>query len=159
MRSFFPRQGGKSRLAEVILKYFPKDYDVYVEPFIGAGSVFLMQKADVEPRVTEAVRSARARLEIINDKDKDISDIWRDIKKVKVEDVQYYDFKLSDARFKELMDSSPKNPVDRLFRNLYLSFNSYAGKRNHLNKRRGGGKTFLQRLPEIKERLKDTVVL
>jgi len=40
IRSPFPRMGGKSKLAERLIKMFPKDYKVFVEPFVGAGNVF-----------------------------------------------------------------------------------------------------------------------
>jgi DNA adenine methylase len=40
LRSPFPRMGGKSRLAEKLIAKFPKDYKVFVEPFVGGGNVF-----------------------------------------------------------------------------------------------------------------------
>ena len=40
IRSPFSRMGGKSKLAERLIKMFPKDYKVFVEPFVGAGNVF-----------------------------------------------------------------------------------------------------------------------
>jgi DNA adenine methylase len=40
IRSPFPRMGGKSKLAERLIKMFPKDYKVFVEPFVGGGNVF-----------------------------------------------------------------------------------------------------------------------
>jgi DNA adenine methylase len=40
LRSPFPRMGGKSKLAERLIAKFPKDYKVFVEPFVGAGNVF-----------------------------------------------------------------------------------------------------------------------
>ena len=57
LRSPFPRMGGKSRLAEKLIAKFPKDYKVFVEPFVGGGNVFF--------RVTkrEGVKY------VINDKD------------------------------------------------------------------------------------------
>jgi DNA adenine methylase len=36
----FGRMGGKSRLASRLIAKFPKDYKVFVEPFVGAGNVF-----------------------------------------------------------------------------------------------------------------------
>ena len=40
IRSPFPRMGGKSKLAERLIKMFPKDYKVFVEPFVGGGNIF-----------------------------------------------------------------------------------------------------------------------
>lgn len=32
--------GGKNSLKEKIISYFPKNYDIYIEPFLGSGSIF-----------------------------------------------------------------------------------------------------------------------
>lgn len=58
MRAPIGRFGGKSRLKLKLIEMFPKDYDTYVEPFVGSGSVFY-----ATPKVEN---------EIINDKDKDM---------------------------------------------------------------------------------------
>jgi len=56
----FERMGGKSLLAKRIIGYFPdtEDYDIYVEPFVGAGNIFFRTAPE------EGIK------EIINDKDK-----------------------------------------------------------------------------------------
>jgi len=36
----FGRMGGKRKLAVRLIKMFPKDYKIYVEPFVGAGNIF-----------------------------------------------------------------------------------------------------------------------
>jgi DNA adenine methylase len=55
----FGRMGGKSLLAKKIIGYFPdtEDYDLYVEPFVGAGNIFFRTVPE------EGIK------EIINDKD------------------------------------------------------------------------------------------
>ena len=40
MTTPFARIGGKSKLAMQIINYFPDNYDLYVEPFVGAGNIF-----------------------------------------------------------------------------------------------------------------------
>jgi len=67
----FARMGGKSRLAKRLIEMFPPEdaYNVYVEPFVGAGNVILR---------TEKVEG---RKEVINDKDKRVSIVFRAIKK------------------------------------------------------------------------------
>ena len=56
----FGRMGGKSLLAKRIIGYFPdtEDYDIYVEPFVGAGNIFFRTVPE------EGIK------EIINDKDR-----------------------------------------------------------------------------------------
>ena len=63
--SIFTRIGGKYNVRSKIVEFFPKDYDRYIEPFLGGGQVFLeLEKKDnVEY--------------ILNDKNKDISTHWR----------------------------------------------------------------------------------
>lgn len=67
----FARMGGKSRLAKRLIEMFPPEdaYNVYVEPFVGAGNVILR---------TEKVEG---RKEVINDKDKRVIIVFRAIKK------------------------------------------------------------------------------
>lgn len=40
MKPPFGRMGGKSLSYKKIIQYFPKHYNTYIEPFVGAGSVF-----------------------------------------------------------------------------------------------------------------------
>jgi len=58
MKAPIGRTGGKSRLKNQLIELFPKDYDTFVEPFVGAGNIFYST-----PRVEN---------EIINDLDTDM---------------------------------------------------------------------------------------
>lgn len=114
-RPFFGRKGGKTKLVKKINKYIPKDSNIYVEPFVGAGSVFLSK------RIFD--------LEIINDKDKDIYHIWKDVKKCG-EKISNMKFKPSLNKFENLKkEQNYKNNRIRLFRNLYISFFSFSQNR------------------------------
>lgn len=66
MRAPFGRFGGKSLVAKKILGMFPKldSYNTYVEPFLGAGNIFLRKKS-------------YHHIEIINDLDQDIYNIFK----------------------------------------------------------------------------------
>ena len=109
-KSFFGRLGGKSRLAKCIVDQFPLNYQklLYVEPFAGAGSVFW--------------RKEPSEIDVVNDLNKDIYDLWRDMKVVG-ETVQDMDFKIDTVnhyetlRNKTVFDTS----TERLYRNLYVS--------------------------------------
>lgn len=65
----FGRKGGKSLLAKTIISLFPdvEDYDTYVEPFVGAGSIFF--KLEREEGIQE----------ILNDKDKRVMIILKEL--------------------------------------------------------------------------------
>jgi len=112
----FKRQGGKSKLKKAIVQIMP-DHTVYVEPFIGAGHVFF----EKEP----------AEVNVINDLDKDIYHIFIDTQKVGDKMVNY-DFTGDRAKFNKLKAQTKFNKIeDRLYRNLYLSRNSFGGNRSN----------------------------
>ncbi|MGE4319613.1 MAG: DNA adenine methylase [Deferribacterales bacterium] len=66
MRSIIPYIGGKSRLADEIIKHFPTDHQCYVEVFAGAAN-FLFRKDPVHT-------------EVINDINKDLITLYRVVK-------------------------------------------------------------------------------
>ena len=108
------RVGGKSKIKNVIIDLMPK-HDIYVEPFIGGGSVFFSK----EP----------ADKNIINDLDNEIYNIYRDMKDVG-EKMINKDFTMKRDKFNKLLKQKKfKSKVDRLYRNLYVSINSFAGYR------------------------------
>ena len=76
MQPFIPRLGGKSKLARKLVAMFPP-HETYVEPFIGGGSVFL--------------RKAPVVKEVINDLDKEISQLWKGMQSSAVK-LRKYDF-------------------------------------------------------------------
>jgi DNA adenine methylase len=61
--------GGKSKLANQIIEKFPTGYDTFVEPFIGAGNIFF--RIPIEMKASKNV---------INDLDKDIYVIMKELK-------------------------------------------------------------------------------
>ena len=138
------RIGGKHYLATEIVSMFPKDnIKLFVEPFVGGGSIYLKQDYPYS---------------VINDLDKDIYDIWRDVKKVPL---QRYDFTPNKEKFYRLRDKTKfSSRSERLYRNLYLTFVSYRG-----NRRSFGGHKKLQgdrlynKMEMAKEKLKNTKIL
>lgn len=110
----FKRVGGKSKLKKKIVSLIPK-HSIYVEPFVGGGSIFF-EKEPVE-------------VNVINDKDKDIYNIYSDMKSVGDKMIDK-DFKPSRDKFDKLLKQKTfNNKVDRLYRNLYISVNSFSGNR------------------------------
>lgn len=114
MQPFFARVGGKTKLAGKIVKLFPA-HDTYVEPFVGGGSVFFKKE--------------KGSHEIINDVDSGIIHMYKDIMKVSKEDLDAMNFSPSKALFDKLEKLNTDVPKTRLYKNLYLSGNSFSGNR------------------------------
>ena len=147
------RTGGKSKLKKRIRAMMPP-HTTYIEPFVGGGSVFFSAPAD--PNIKE----------VINDKDKDVINIYIDMKKVgdKIEGFT----PPTKERFNQYKNQKTfSSPLDRLRRNLYLSRYSFrADRRNFaLSKTRqaaesnGGPQFFRKKYEKYKERLKNTRIL
>lgn len=135
--------GGKFRLRDKIVSLMPSEYGVYVEPFVGSGQVFL--ELEKRPGV----------LYVLNDKNRDIYDIWRDIQRVSVHDIRRFDFTGDPHRFEQLLRSRPTDPARRLFRNLYLSYYSFSGMRvKYAPKPIKKGNHFLRDAAYFKEKMR-----
>lgn len=68
MKPPFGRMGGKSKIAKELINLFPKDFKIFVEPFVGAGNIFF-RKPYIE-----------GQKEVINDLDKDVYKILNGLK-------------------------------------------------------------------------------
>ena len=110
----FARVGGKSKIKDDIVKLFPS-HKIYVELFVGGGSIFFHKNP--------------SEFEIINDLDKDIYHIYKDMRDVG-QTMKDRTFKPSRKEFDALFkQTSFKSKSDRLYRNLYISLMSYVGNR------------------------------
>jgi len=131
MRSIVGRVGGKSKLKNLIVSLIP-NHITYVEPFVGGGSVFFGKEPSEH--------------EVVNDLDKDIYNIYRDMKAVG-EQMINKDFTPSREKFNRLKSQKTfSTKSDRLYRNLYLSLNSFRKDReNYVGEKeeeyRGGGES------------------
>jgi site-specific DNA-adenine methylase len=118
LRAPFSRVGGKSHSVKKILKYFaPIDtYNIYVEPFVGAGNIILNA-----PIVKTMIGA---------DTDTNIINVFSDIKKVSSEDINEFNFRPSRKKFNEIKKNfgKSKDPKIRLYQYLYLSYNSFFGR-------------------------------
>lgn len=148
--AFYTRQGGKHYLTKDIIQHFPKNYTTYVEPFIGAGHVFF------------SLPKENHRLEVINDLDKNIYFVLKDIQKTTADEIMSLDWKKSKKQFDLLKEFKPKNKIERLYRFLYLNKYSFSGHNNNYagkNKPTFRPENLVKKLDAIKERLKNVVLL
>ena len=102
--------GGKTKLKKEIIKYIPP-HKVYVEPFVGGGSVFFAKQP--------------AEKEVINDIDKDLVRFYRYFKRRDVS-VKRCDMRPSRERFNRYKTQKPKTPQQYVCRYLYCNKWSYA---------------------------------
>lgn len=153
LKAIVGRTGGKSKLRNKIRNMMPK-HSTYVEPFVGGGSVFFA--APYDPLIKE----------VVNDKDKDIAQIYLDTKNVGDKYEGYTP--VNKEGFKRLLNQkSFSSPLERLKRNIILSRQSFRADRksfapskyNELMARGSSGQRQAGGLSKFKERLKNTRIL
>jgi len=144
------RMGGKQYLKKRIVKLIPTEgVNTYVEPFAGGGKIFL-ELPHPYPH------------EVLNDLDKMIYFMWKDIKQVGISSIEKMDFTPSREKFNHLKSMTKfSSPAQRLYRNLYI--NQYSYIHNNLSYFNQGSLQYKERLlktiGKLKERLADVVIL
>ena len=136
----FARQGGKWRQRKHIFKRFPptNSYTTYVEPFLGAGNI--------------ALESPLVKKMVAGDTDSIVVDIFNGIKKVPIETIRQFNFKHNKDLFDKLKLSRPKTLSEKLHKNLYLKFNSFASRGDNYNSNaKSSGIVLKRNLEKIKE--------
>ena len=145
MRSFFPRLGGKSKISKKICALIPSDIKIYVEPFLGGGSIFF--RKPVSP------------VEVLNDICPDVFHMFTDMLK-HGHYILGYNFVNSREKFNLLKTQNPVDPKERLFRNLYISKYSFAANRINFNPKAIHTLKHIKRnVPKYQKRLKNAVIL
>ena len=148
--TFIGRMGGKYRqrtfLADLIQK---QTFKTYCEPFLGGGQVFMELNQDTN------------KLYVLNDNNKDIYDLWNDIRTIDPDVVRKYQFIQSREIFDELKQQKTiKNINKRLFRNLYLSLFSYSYNRiAFAPKYETKGQHIKNNIEKLQNKMKDVVLL
>ena len=144
------RMGGKSKLRKTIISMLP-EHVCYVELFFGAGWVYFGKQP--------------AKVEVINDIDKELINLFRMIKyhAPEVERMLQYDFSGRDM-FEEYKNESIGNltEINRAVRFLYLITQSFASKCGNYgygtNTKPGQQIFYAETLKNLKERLSNTYV-
>jgi len=148
LRQAFASSGGKSRVAKKIVKLIPK-HKTYVEPFAGGASVYFAK----EP----------SEVEVLNDKDKDVAFAYKFMRKMsdmQIKLLSKYKWSADKRHFINLSKSKPLTDIERFYKFMYIRRFSYGAK----GARAGYGglpnekSTIVKRLPQLKERLKNTTI-
>ena len=144
MQPIFNRHGNKKYIADEIIMLFPKDYNIYVEPFCGSAAIFFQK--DPSP------------VEVLNDKDSELIKGYRLIKQVST-DIDSYRKLRSLPQFRRFYNAEPNSKEEQL-EQLILKFNNTCLSSGH-------GKIYkttsplikIQDISQYKERLKHTTIL
>lgn len=145
LRPIIARAGGKSQLADKIIFKMDK-HDVYNEPFIGGGAVFL--------------KKPLAKKNYINDKDKDVIKVYRSFKNG--QGFNKCDMMPSRNKFNKVKSKSNKSACDVAYLNK-LSFGSngttYGGEKKFHKRVKDVGIKYQQaHKDDYKEKLKNTTI-
>lgn len=149
MNSPINRMGGKFRLRKKIIEKIP-NHICYVEPFFGAGWVYFGK----DP----------SKVEIINDIDGDIVNLFRIMKEHPLEFERLLQYEIiSREKFSDYknVNTSYLTDIQRAIRFLYMISNSFASKGISFGYTATGKpqkKLFVENVLEIRERLKNTII-
>ncbi len=115
--------GGKSKYTDFILPalYKLSGFSVYVEPFVGGGSIALAM----------AAKHPDVKL-VLNDFDQGLAAFWDLIANAPESDFQNFEHRILNtqptvAMFEEMLDSNPLDRLDKAFRTFFLNRASYGG--------------------------------
>jgi DNA adenine methylase len=144
MKPFIGRIGGKFFLRKTIIKYIPNNYTTYIEPFVGAGSIFFYLKHNDNIK------------EVINDLDEDLIRVYNALK---------LEGDIINLKFNRDINvdyfNSIKNKNDELsllekYKHSYFSTGKcYSKSKNSLNQERKSKTDF----SIYKPRLQNTIIL
>ena len=111
-----PWIGGKRRLAEQLLRLFPR-HSCYVEPFAGAAAVFFAK--------------APSDVEVLNDVNGELINLYRVVQHHLEEFVRQFKWALSSRTVYRWLQAQPTEPltdIQRAARFYYLQVNAFGGK-------------------------------
>lgn len=146
LKPFFCRLGNKKWIKKEVINKFPENYKdmIYVEPFIGGGSIYLSKD--------------KSKVEIINDLDNSLIEGYKLILKTDMKDIEKFRQKRSLEEYNDFVNSDYEDDLDKLVKHILIKNNTFMSK--------GIGKIYkdsnpyckLKILNKYQERLKDTKI-
>ena len=126
--SIFRYPGGKSALVKRFLRYIPTDVALYVEPFVGGGSVLLNVAASARNYSFFQNRDLHFS---INDSNPDVASFWSVLVG---EDALFHELCIRTATmrpsvdiFHKIQDAKYSLAIDKAFRCLFINRTSFSG--------------------------------
>jgi DNA adenine methylase len=109
------RQGGKYSIYKKVIKAFPDNYEnmIYVEPFVGGGSIFFNKNP--------------SKKEIVNDSDESLIRLYRVTKKSSEELANRINGSYTSEDFEELKQLKPTSDIGKVVKYYLLIFLSLYG--------------------------------
>ena len=101
MKTFIKWQGNKSQHINKFIQYIPEFTGTYIEPFVGSGAMLLK----LQPEKW-----------IINDKNKDLINVWKDVKNSPEEIIDY--FQEFGKEFKKLSKQEKTNMCKKITKTI-----------------------------------------
>lgn len=118
-RSFIRWVGGKGNLMPQLKQFTPINYNFYIEPFVGGGSMFFNLKP--EEAVLSDINKELINLYIVLRDD--VEDLIEDLKRHENTEKYYYNIRNQDRE----PDFSSKSDIERASRVLYLNKTCFNG--------------------------------
>lgn len=150
MNSFIGWIGGKSRLRKQIIPLIPMDTERYIEVFGGGGWVLFGKN------------KASTQLEVFNDLDGNLINLYRQIKSNCAELQQEVDWLQSRELFTayraEIENKSNLTDIQRASRYLYLIKCSFGSNRNSFATAKKSLNNIIDKLTIYRDRLKDVII-
>ena len=135
------RVGGKWYCCKKVLAYFPTDYDTYIEPFVGGGSIYF--------------NSPKKEIEVINDLDSDLVEIYQVCKEraFEIESKTYTQEDYTRIKKEPTFDLRTK-----IINKLIITRLSMFGIGNYFESRSNISPSFINKYKQHHERLQETVI-
>jgi DNA adenine methylase len=143
LRPPFCRIGSKRDIADMVMSYFPDDFDVYVEPFIGSGAIY-WKKDPADHK------------EVINDLD---SKLIADYRLLKATDARNFQQGLDSVpELQRFIDKTPKSDADKLTYGVVSRCNRWMGKEEGLIYNDSNPYNKLKNLDLYQQRMRNTII-
>jgi DNA adenine methylase len=142
--TFFCRVGSKKPIREAIIRQSPKEWNTFVEPFVGSGAIyFAMNDPDKKA--------------VINDLDKELMAGYKQIKNGVSGNIEKFN-KLSLSQMNSFVNKTPTNEMDRLAKRLYMSCSTFGTTGRGKLYKETNIYTKLKNLDNYKEFMKNTTI-
>jgi len=146
LRTFLVRIGAKTRLRKLIYQYMPDDFDIYIEPYLGGGAIFLGYSFKPNQKI------------ILNDMDTKLISMWKLLQKGVDGDIEKYKT-TNIKKLTKLRDTKSKKDLDILVSFIINSSSTYGST--------GVGKIYnpynpynkLKKMDDYKKKLKNVQIL